>query len=279
VLEPPGDPLFVIALPACLNGECRGNISDRCHALVVRVHRLTTSRRGERRTIRTRPQTTRKEFDLSDQWSRWRSAASSRSAMLKACFDTSFPATENRGPGLEGMLKHSVRRRRRRYIARAHLLWMASWPFQPEFLSLGRRLGLKLHLANRGPGGPPRRWLGPPLQAGPGPKALPPARRMAGAADLVAPAPQVALLRLANVATPSALRRVRACELGCDDPFHRHSSELRLRESWVRENCTPSLSGGRRPAREQSSAPPPTRQAKPSARLVRHSKAERRSNR
>ena len=35
--------------------------------------------------------------------------------------------------------------------------------------------------------------------------------------------------------------------------------ELRLRESWVRENCTPSLSGGRRPARERSSAPPPTR--------------------
>src|SRR6516164_7399386 len=34
---------------------------------------------------------------------------------------------------------------------------------------------------------------------------------------------------------------------------------MRLRESWVRENCTPSLSGGRRPAREQSSAPPPTR--------------------
>jgi hypothetical protein len=70
----------------------------------------------------------------------------------------------------------------------------------------------------------PPRPVGPPLQAGPGPKALPPARRMAGAADLVAPAPQVALLRLANVATQSALRRVRACELGCDDPFHRHSA-------------------------------------------------------
>src|SRR5689334_24160487 len=34
----------------------------------------------------------------------------------------------------------------------------------------------------------------------------------------------------------------------------------RLRESWMRENCTSSLSGGRRPARERSSAPPPTRQ-------------------
>jgi hypothetical protein len=34
----------------------------------------------------------------------------------------------------------------------------------------------------------------------PGPKALPPARRMAGAADLVVPAPQVALPRLVNVA-------------------------------------------------------------------------------
>jgi hypothetical protein len=42
---------------------------------------------------------------------------------------------------------------------------------------------------------------GPPLQAGPRQKALPPAGRMASAADLVAPAPQVALLRLENVAT------------------------------------------------------------------------------
>jgi hypothetical protein len=39
-----------------------------------------------------------------------------------------------------------------------------------------------------------------------------------------APAPQVALPRLANVATQAALRRVRAFELGCDDPFHRHSA-------------------------------------------------------
>ena len=46
-----------------------------------------------------------------------------------------------------------------------------------------------------------RAWLGPPLQAGPRQKALPPARRMAGAADLVASVPQVALLRLENVAT------------------------------------------------------------------------------
>jgi hypothetical protein len=34
-----------------------------------------------------------------------------------------------------------------------------------------------------------------------------------------------------------------------------------LRESWMRENCTSSLNGGRKSAREQSSAPPPTRQA------------------
>src|SRR5215472_1848011 len=46
-----------------------------------------------------------------------------------------------------------------------------------------------------------RAWLGPPLQAGPRQKALPPTRRMAGAADLVASVPQVALLRLENVTT------------------------------------------------------------------------------
>src|SRR5689334_20512350 len=43
----------------------------------------------------------------------------------------------------------------------------------------------------------------------------------------------------------------------------------RFRESWMRENCTSSLSGGRRPAREQSSAPPPTRRALGSAQIGR----------
>src|SRR5271166_5977516 len=38
---------------------------------------------------------------------------------------------------------------------------------------------------------------------------------------------------------------------GCAKPIH---------ESWMRENCTSSLSGGRRLARRQLSAPPPTRQ-------------------
>ena len=32
-----------------------------------------------------------------------------------------------------------------------------------------------------------------------------------------------------------------------------------IHESWMRENCTSSLSGGRRSARRQLSAPPPTR--------------------
>jgi len=36
-------------------------------------------------------------------------------------------------------------------------------------------------------------------------------------------------------------------------------SRERLRESWMRENCTSSLCGGRRPARGEPSAPPPTR--------------------
>src|SRR5512139_3791074 len=60
-------------------------------------------------------------------------------------------------------------------------------------------------------GQPRRAWLGPPLQAGSRPKALPPTRRLAGAANLVASVRQVALLWLDNVATPEALRRVRAC--------------------------------------------------------------------
>src|SRR5215471_2638483 len=60
-------------------------------------------------------------------------------------------------------------------------------------------------------GQPRRAWLGPPLQAGSRPKALPPTRRLAGAANLVAPVRQVALLWLDYVATPQALRRVRAC--------------------------------------------------------------------
>ena len=60
-------------------------------------------------------------------------------------------------------------------------------------------------------GQPRRAWLGPPLQAGSRSKALPPTRWLAGAANLVASVRQVALLRLDNVATPQALRRVRAC--------------------------------------------------------------------
>jgi len=60
-------------------------------------------------------------------------------------------------------------------------------------------------------GQPRRAWLGPPLQAGSRPKALPPTRWLAGAANLVASVRQVALLWLDNVATPQALRRVRAC--------------------------------------------------------------------
>src|SRR4029079_17511329 len=54
---------------------------------------------------------------------------------------------------------------------------------------------------------------------------LPPTRRLAGAANLVAPVRQVALLRLENVATPQALRRVRACQSCRTDPFHRRSED------------------------------------------------------
>ncbi len=70
-----------------------------------------------------------------------------------------------------------------------------------------------------------RAWLGPPLQAGSRPKALPPTRWLARAANLVASVRQVALLRLDNVATLQALRRVRACQSCRADPFHRHSEE------------------------------------------------------
>ena len=68
-------------------------------------------------------------------------------------------------------------------------------------------------------------WLGPPLQAGPRPKALPPTRRLVGAANLVAPVRQMALLRLGNVATQQALRRVWARQSCRADPFHRHSED------------------------------------------------------
>ena len=72
---------------------------------------------------------------------------------------------------------------------------------------------------------PRRAWLGPPLQAGSRPKALPPTRWLARAANLVASVRQMALLRLDNVATLQALRRVRACQSCRADPFHRHSEE------------------------------------------------------
>src|SRR5206468_10087091 len=74
-------------------------------------------------------------------------------------------------------------------------------------------------------GQPRRAWLGPPLQAGSRPKALPPTRWLARAANLVASVRQVALLWLDNVASPQALRRVRACQSCRADPFHRHSED------------------------------------------------------
>src|SRR5207247_3477471 len=53
-----------------------------------------------------------------------------------------------------------------------------------------------------------------------------------------------------------ALRRVRACSVARLNSFSVIPASLSLRESCMRETCTCSLSGGRRPARKRASSDP-----------------------
>src|SRR5262249_31646927 len=101
-------------------------------------------------------------------------------------------------------------------------------------------------------------WLGPPLQAGPRPKALPPTRRLVDAANLVAPVRQMALLQLGNVATQQALRRVWARQSCRADPFHRHSEESVFVKAGCGKTARPvwAADGGQRESIERASSDP-----------------------
>jgi hypothetical protein len=57
-------------------------------------------------------------------------------------------------------------------------------------------------------------------------------------------------------AQEDALPRARARQLSRVNPFVGISEQLSLRESCIREMCTCSLSGGRRPARKRASSDP-----------------------
>src|SRR5262249_5833643 len=99
-------------------------------------------------------------------------------------------------------------------------------------------------------------WLGPPLQAGPRPKALPPTRRLVDAANLVAPVRQMALLQLGNVATQQALRRVWARQSCRADPFHRHSEESVFVKAGCGKTARPvwAADGGQRESSARASS-------------------------
>ena len=100
--------------------------------------------------------------------------------------------------------------------------------------------------------------MGRVLQTRPRPQALPPSRRLDCATDLVASVQALAQRRLETAARDHAVRRVRACQLDRVNSFSCISASLSLRESCIRENCTCSLSGGRRLARKRASSDPTT---------------------
>src|SRR3954453_2835271 len=102
--------------------------------------------------------------------------------------------------------------------------------------------------------------MGPVFLQGPHPQALRSARPMDLAADLVATIQEMALSGLATAAGASTLRRAGPCAPDLPDPFLEPALLTRFCESWMRENRTSSLSGGRRPAfRRASSDPIPVR--------------------
>src|SRR6516225_7246765 len=127
-------------------------------------------------------------------------------------------------------------------------------------------------------------WLGPPLQAGPRPKALPPTRRLVGAANLVAPVRQMALLQLGNVATQQALRRVWARQSCRADPFHRHSEESVFVKAGCGKTARPvwAADGGQRESIERASSDPtavkPANKAEQSAAELVEQRAETKGN-
>jgi hypothetical protein len=98
--------------------------------------------------------------------------------------------------------------------------------------------------------------LGRVLQTRSGPKTLPTSRRLDPAANLVASVPTLAQRRLATAARDQVVRRVRACPLDLLNTFSCILASLNLRESCMRETCTCSLGGGRRPARQRASSDP-----------------------
>jgi hypothetical protein len=101
------------------------------------------------------------------------------------------------------------------------------------------------HLGVDKPGQSRRAWLGPPLQAGPRPKALPPTRWLAGAAYLVASVQEMAVLRLEDAAEPLALRRARAGQPCWADTFHSRSEDC----VFVKAGCGKSARPDVRPAK------------------------------
>jgi hypothetical protein len=82
--------------------------------------------------------------------------------------------------------------------------------------------------------------------------------RLVGAADLVAPVRQMALLRLGNVATQQALRRVWARQSCRADPFHRHSEDSVFVKAGCGKTARPvwAADGGQRESIERASSRP-----------------------
>ena len=77
-------------------------------------------------------------------------------------------------------------------------------------------------------------------------QALQPTRRMDRAAFVVASVQAVAMCGMEDSPVVATSRRVGACWSCIADSFDPISSLTCLRESWMLENCTSSLSGGRR---------------------------------
>jgi uncharacterized protein YecE (DUF72 family) len=114
-------------------------------------------------------------------------------------------------------------------------------------------------LANRGAdrgAKPALARVGRVLQTRPRSQTLPPTRWLDTATDLVASVQALEKRRLEATAQEDALPRARACQLSRANPFVGISDRVSLRESCIREMCTCSLSGGRRPARKRASSDP-----------------------
>lgn len=101
--------------------------------------------------------------------------------------------------------------------------------------------------------------MGQLLQEGPRPRALQPAGPVDCEAAVVAPLQAVEVSGMENAAEQETIHRNGACQPCPKDSFDRCAPRAQLGESWMREIRTSSLSGGRRPAHGQPSAPPPTR--------------------